>query len=168
MSNAPTPRQLIRDAIATAGARILRSRRLMRAPIWLYRARLGFVFGTRMLMLEHIGRHSGTRRYVVLEVIDHPRPETYVVVSGFGARAQWFRNIRANPQVRVSTAARSATPASARILTPAEADATLHTYVTRHSRAWNAFKPVIEATLGSPITDRDTALPMIELQLAPR
>ncbi|WP_253900550.1 nitroreductase family deazaflavin-dependent oxidoreductase, partial [Mycobacterium asiaticum] len=80
---------------------MLRSRKLVRAPIWIYRARAGALFGSRMLMLEHIGRTSGMPRYVVLEVVDHPRPDTYVVPSGFGRKAQWFRNIEANPRVRV-------------------------------------------------------------------
>lgn len=60
------------------------------APIWLYRARLGFVLGSRTLMLEHVGRKSGAKRYVVLEVVGHPAPDTYVVASGFGEHAQWF------------------------------------------------------------------------------
>ncbi|MET8156751.1 hypothetical protein ABZT47_10295 [Sphaerisporangium sp. NPDC005289] len=41
------------------GARVLRTRRLVRAPIWLYRAGLGILFGSRLLMLEHIGRTTG-------------------------------------------------------------------------------------------------------------
>lgn len=86
---------------AKAAARLLRSRRLMRAPIWIYKARAGALFGSRILMLEHVGRKSGTPRYAVLEVTDHPSPDTYVVASGFGRKAQWFRNIQANPRVRV-------------------------------------------------------------------
>jgi hypothetical protein len=62
------------------------SERLVRAPVGLYRARLGFLLGSRLLMLEHTGRKSGARRYVVLEVVGHPRPRTYVVASGFGGR----------------------------------------------------------------------------------
>lgn len=61
---------------AKAAARLLRSRRLMRAPIWIYKARAGALFGSRILMLEHIGRKSGTPRYAVLEVTDHPSPGT--------------------------------------------------------------------------------------------
>ncbi|HET9117672.1 MAG TPA: nitroreductase family deazaflavin-dependent oxidoreductase, partial [Pseudonocardiaceae bacterium] len=114
---------VVSAAIGEAGARLLRNRRLMRAPIWLYRARLGFLFGSRMLMLEHIGRRSGARRCVVLEVIDHPTPNTYVVASGFGTQSQWFRNVRANPHVRVCVAGRAPTPALARMLTRAETDA---------------------------------------------
>jgi deazaflavin-dependent oxidoreductase (nitroreductase family) len=36
-----------------------------------------------------------------LEVVDHPSPEVYVIASGFGRKAQWFRNIEADPRVRV-------------------------------------------------------------------
>jgi deazaflavin-dependent oxidoreductase (nitroreductase family) len=91
----------VTTAIADAGARILRNRRLMRAPIWIYKARAGALLGSRVLMLEHIGRNSGARRYVVLEVIDHPARDTFVITSGFGTKAQWFRTIAANPSVRV-------------------------------------------------------------------
>ncbi|MGH3548315.1 MAG: nitroreductase family deazaflavin-dependent oxidoreductase [Pseudonocardiaceae bacterium] len=156
---------VISHTITEGGARLLRSRRLVRAPIWLYRARLGFLFGSRLLMLEHIGRQSGARRYVVLEVIDHPTPDTYVIASGFGTRAQWFRNVQANPQVRVFVAGHAPAHATARRLTPAEADTSLKAYSTRHPRAWGALKGVIETTLGAPIGDRDTELPMIGLHL---
>ena len=78
--------------------RILKNRVLVRAPIWLYRFHLGFLFGRRMLLLEHLGRKSGARRYAVLEVVDHPRTDEYVIVSGFGERSQWYRNVVANPQ----------------------------------------------------------------------
>ncbi|MGH3594278.1 MAG: nitroreductase family deazaflavin-dependent oxidoreductase, partial [Pseudonocardiaceae bacterium] len=85
MSDVTSP--LAAGAIGRAGARLLSNRRLVRAPIWLYRARLGFLFGSRMLLLEHVGRKTGARRYVVLEVVGHPTPGTYVVASGFGDRA---------------------------------------------------------------------------------
>lgn len=156
------------NLIARGGAKLLGNRRLMRAPIWLYRARLGFLFGSRVLMLEHIGRKSGARRRVVLEVVGHPTPDTYIIVSGFGERAQWFRNIRANPRVRVAVGWHGPTPATARPLPQQEADTALGDYIRRHPRAWDKFKSVIENTLGQPITTRNTALPMVELRLDSR
>jgi deazaflavin-dependent oxidoreductase (nitroreductase family) len=108
-----------RSPTVRAAAALLRVRWFVRAPIWLFRSRLGFVFGTRLLMLEHTGRTSGLRRYVVLEVVDHPAPRRYVVVSGFGARAQWFRNVQANREVRVYVGARGPAAASAIRLDPA-------------------------------------------------
>jgi deazaflavin-dependent oxidoreductase (nitroreductase family) len=138
----------------------------VRAPIWIYRARLGFLFGSRLLMLEHIGRKTGMPRQVVLEVVDHPNPGTYVVPSGFGDRAQWFRNVQANPRVRVYARGRGPAPATARVLGHEEADRALATYRRRHPRAWEKFKPVVEGTLGNRISDTNTALPMVEVRLA--
>lgn len=150
---------------ANTGARVLRSRRLMRAPIWIYKARAGALFGSRILMLEHIGRKSGEPRFVVLEVLDHPTPDTYVVASGFGRKAQWFRNIEANPRVRVYAGSHAPRSATARVLDQQEADRALAGYLSRHRKAWDKMRPVLEQTLGVPITETNTALPMVELRL---
>lgn len=155
-----------RSLLARVGAAVLRSRPLMRAPIWIYKAGWGALLGPRLLMLEHIGRKSGLRRHVVLEIIDHPDPHTYVVASGFGRKAQWFRNIRANPRVRVYARSHAPATAVARVLDQEEADHTLAAYRERHARAWELLKPVIAETLGARITDTDAALPMVELRLA--
>ncbi|KZS59179.1 nitroreductase [Mycobacterium kansasii] len=147
--------------LAWLGARLLRSRRLMRAPAWIYHARAGALFGSRILMLEHIGRKSGTRRNAELEVVDHPDPHTYVVASGFGRKAQWFRNIETNPHVRVYAGSR----APARVLDQAHADRALTAYRGRHPRAWRRLKLALEQTLGTAISDTDTPLPLVELRL---
>lgn len=153
----------------TAGAaRLLRTRWLVRAPVWLYRARLGFVFGSRLLMLEHTGRTTGARRFAVLEVVARPRPGTFVVASGFGARAQWFRNVQANPDVRVYLGAHGPAAATARLLSDGEAATALAAYASRHPRQWASLKPVFEATLGARIDDQGTTLPMLALDLVSR
>jgi deazaflavin-dependent oxidoreductase (nitroreductase family) len=155
---------LTRTAAAVA-ARPLRTRWVVRAPIWAYRARLGFVFGTRLIMIEHTGRSTGIRRYVILETVGHPGPGTWIVAAGFGDRAQWLRNIRVNPQVRVWAGARRAAPATARPLTPGQAAAALTAYAGRHPRAWTALRPVFETTLGAPVSSDGTTLPMIAFHL---
>jgi len=149
----------------SATARLMRSRRLMRAPIWIYKARAGALLSSRLLMLEHIGRKSGARRDVVLEVVDHPTPETFIVASGFGSKAQWFRNIEANPRVRVYAGSRTPADATARVLDQHEAVSVLAAYRDRHPHAWARFKPVLEETLGGPIHDTNTELPLVELRL---
>ncbi len=146
--------------------RVLHSRMLRRAPILIYRAGLGAVFGSRMLMLEHIGRRSGAVRYAVLEVVDHPTRDRYIVASGFGTRAQWFQNVQANPDVKISAAGRRSVPAEARQRTTAEADAVLQSYIARHPDAWSALRPAMESMLGEPISEHDTALPMVEFSLS--
>lgn len=87
------------------------------------------------------------------------------MASGFGHRAQWFRNVRADRRVRVTVGGHAPAPAMARILSPAEADSALRAYTSRHPRAWNMFKPVIETTLGSRVGDQHTELPMVELRI---
>jgi deazaflavin-dependent oxidoreductase (nitroreductase family) len=151
---------------AALAARLLRVRWIVRTPILLYRARLGFVFGSRLLMLEHTGRKTGTRRYVVLEAVDHPDPGRYIVAAGFGDRAQWLRNVRATPRVRVYAGSRRPVPAIARPLTSEEATAALTAYARAHPRAWAALRPVFENTLGARIDSDGTSLPMIALDLA--
>lgn len=164
-SERPAPANVIADAAARAGAAVLRNRRLVRAPIKLYRAGFGFLFGSRLLMLEHTGRKSGLSRYVVLEVIGHPAPGTYIVVSGFGPKAQWFQNVRADPRVRVTLAWRRAAPATARVLARADAERALTEYATHHPRAWKTLKPIIESALGRPITEFECDLPLVSLDL---
>ncbi|KZM74675.1 nitroreductase family deazaflavin-dependent oxidoreductase [Nocardia terpenica] len=150
------------DTAAGLGARALRTRWLVRAPIRLYRAGLGVAFGTRLLMLEHRGRRTGARRYVVLEVVDHPAPDEYVIVSGFGDRAQWYRNIRADPRVRVWTGRRRALPATATPLTDRQSATALDHYIHQHPRAWKNLRATIEHATGTSV---DT-LPMVRLHIA--
>lgn len=154
-----------RTGVASLAGRLLPSRRLMRAPIWIYKARAGALFGSRILLLEHVGRKSGLPRYAALEVVGHSPPDTYVVASGFGRKAQWFRNIEADPRVRVYVGSRAPRAAVARVLSTPEADRALAAYRTRHPRAWERMRPVLEQTLGVPITDTDTPLPLVELRL---
>ena len=151
--------------IGRGGGLVLRNRLLMRLPIRVYQARLGGLFGTRLLMLEHVGRLTGMRRRVVLEVVEHRAPGRYVVASGLGPRAQWFRNVSVEPRVRVWLGGRAPVDADARVLSIDEADAVLAAYVGRHRRAWAVFKPVLEHALGAPIAEHGTALPMVELRL---
>jgi deazaflavin-dependent oxidoreductase (nitroreductase family) len=151
----------LRGALASLGARALQTRWLVRAPIVLYRAGLGFMFGSRLLMLEHVGRKSGARRYVVLEVVERPTADQYIIVSGFGPRAQWYRNIRAQPAVRVSSGRRRRVPAIATPMTEEESAAALQRYATRHPKAWASLRQTIEAAVGHPVQ----GLPMVLLEL---
>jgi len=71
-----------------------------RAPIWLYKAHLGFLMGHRFVMIEHIGRKSGEMRQVVLEVVAEEVDAVYVAAA-WGSRAHWLQNVRADPHVTV-------------------------------------------------------------------
>ncbi|NEW45857.1 nitroreductase family deazaflavin-dependent oxidoreductase [Nocardia cyriacigeorgica] len=143
------------------GAKLLRTRWFVRAPIWVFRARLGFLFGGRLMMLEHVGRKSGQVRYVVLETVDRPDAETVVIASGFGATSQWYRNLLAEPRCRVSVGWRYRQAAMARILDIEETAAVLAGYQVRHPKAYQELGGIIEETTGQGI---DT-VPMVELSM---
>ncbi|MEV0143869.1 MULTISPECIES: nitroreductase family deazaflavin-dependent oxidoreductase [unclassified Nonomuraea] len=73
-------------------------RGLWRLPIQLYRMGLGPLLGRRIMLLTHIGRVSGLRRRAVIEIVEHDE-HGYVAASGFGPRADWYRNVMATPDV---------------------------------------------------------------------
>ncbi len=154
--------------VAEAGAGLLRVRWLVRAPIWLYRAGLGFLFGRRLLMLEHTGRKSGLPRLVVLEIVACPAPGSYIVASGFGTKAQWFRNVQANPHVRLYLGSHWPRAATARFLTPDQSSTELAEYAAAHPKAWRVLRPVFETTLHAQINEQATSLPLIAFDLTPR
>ncbi|BBJ46048.1 nitroreductase [Streptomyces antimycoticus] len=110
-------------------------RRVMfRAPLLLYRWRLGWLLGGRMLLLTHRGRTSGLSRQVVLEVTGRdPATGAYHLASGFGPSAQWYRNIRRTPHVTVQVGRRRM-PAIAEPLDPEESGRLMATYALRHPR----------------------------------
>jgi deazaflavin-dependent oxidoreductase (nitroreductase family) len=122
---------------------------------------LGGIFGGRLLLLEHIGRSSGVARHVMLEVVDRPAAGGYVVASGFGMKAQWFRNILANPHVRFIVGSHRIAGAVARVMSAEEARTVLRNYALRQPKAWNSLKPVFEEALGAQISEDGTNLPMV-------
>lgn len=119
-------------------------RLIMRGPTTLYRARLGRLLTRRMLLLTHIGRKSGLQRRTVLEVVEVRGAEP-VIVSGFGETADWFRNVRAHPEVTVDWAGDRFT-AMARILDHGDAAQVFERYLTNRPKA----SAVISGRLGVP------------------
>lgn len=109
------------------------SRLFFRAPIWLYKARLGFLLGHRFVMIEHVGRKSGLKRQVVLEVVANEPDATYVAAA-WGDRAQWLKNVRANSRVTVHLAG-SRFETDAEIIDKDAAHEVLTKYAQHHPRA---------------------------------
>lgn len=149
------------STIDSVASRLLRTRAVVRAPIWLYRHRVGWLLGSRVLMLEHTGRRSGVPRYVCLEVVERPSADDIVVVSGFGTGAQWYQNLRAEPSCRVSIGTRTNVAARARFLSEEESAAALGRYQQAHPKAWQRLRGAIEAAVGHEVD----GLPMVNLKL---
>lgn len=134
--------------LATLMARVLTTRRLARAPIWLYRHGLGGILGSRLMMLEHVGRKSGQPRYVRLEVVERPRPDRLLLASGFGTSSHWYRNLRAHPKCFVSTGRIERAPAYARFLSDEESAAALARCGRAHPQAFKQLQATIEKATG--------------------
>lgn len=110
-------------------------KRLLHLPTHLFGLRLGFLFGERFLMLTHVGRASGRTYRTVVEIVEHDRStHEYIVCSGLGPGADWYRNIRANPPLEVQVRNRRWRP-EVRFLQPEEAASTLRDYEVRHPKA---------------------------------
>jgi deazaflavin-dependent oxidoreductase (nitroreductase family) len=124
------------------------ARLAFRLPIWLYRLRLGWLLGDRLLLLTHIGRKSGMPRQAVIEVVRHDRAsDTYIIASGFGAQVDWFRNIQENPNVLVQIGARRLEAVAERLPLDVAADE-LRSYAQRYPRT---FRTITKRLLGQEL-----------------
>jgi deazaflavin-dependent oxidoreductase (nitroreductase family) len=72
---------------------------LFRVPPLLYRLGLAGPAGRTMLLLVTRGRRSGKRRYSGLNYAEDGA--TVYVMSGYGPRTDWYRNLVADPRVEV-------------------------------------------------------------------
>lgn len=107
------------------------TRMLFRLPIQLYRMRLGRLLGGRVLLLTHTGRRSGKRRHMVVEVVTRTPDGGYIVASGFGTAADWYRNVLHTPQVTIQVGDR-VLRATAEPIPVAEAEDVMAHYGSRH------------------------------------
>lgn len=118
-------------------------RLLARAPIALYRLRLGWLLGGRFLLLEHRGRRTGKPRRNVLEVVlQDDEPERYFVASAWGERSDWLRNVEADPNVLVRVGRRRREATAARV-GEGEAERVFATYASRHRLAFRALSGML-------------------------
>lgn len=76
---------------------------LLKLPLILYKARLGWLLGHRFALLTHRGRRSGKTYRTVLAVLRFdPRTREIAAISAWSG-SQWFKNIVAAPPLSVET-----------------------------------------------------------------
>lgn len=106
----------------------------LHAPTWLYRAHLGFLMGNRFVMIEHRGRRSGTQYRTVLEVAGgYPEKDEWIVTSGTGPKADWYRNLKAG-NLDAAWIGSKRNEATVRFLEPDEAATVFLEYETAHPK----------------------------------
>jgi deazaflavin-dependent oxidoreductase (nitroreductase family) len=116
------------------------SRIAFRIPIWLYKARLGWLLGSRFVLLTHKGRRNGVLRQNVLEVVRYiPTQGTCIVASGWDTRSDWFNNIVINPKIYFQIG-RKRTSATAIRLTPESAAEELLEHSFQHPLAFRGLE----------------------------
>jgi|YNPBryunderm2012_1023409.scaffolds.fasta_scaffold42876_3 hypothetical protein len=81
-------------------------RAINRAPIMLYRLGLGPLIGRLVMIMSTTGRRSGLTRRTALEY--HICGGLIYVMSGYGARPDWYQNMLADPRVTLQTRWRGA------------------------------------------------------------
>lgn len=111
---------------------------LYRAPVVLYRARLGWILGGHFLMLTTTGRKTGRTHRTVVEVArraDEPgRLPTLWVVATRGRHTDWYANAVAGGPTRVTWKTRTFTP-RVHPLDAVERGELFADYQRRHPRA---------------------------------
>ena len=123
-------------------------------PVLLYRMQLGWVLGHRFLLLIHRGRKTGNVHQTVLEVVHYDNTtQESVVMSAYGARADWYRNVMAHPALAVRTGWHQYVP-QLHVLDAAERFAALQDYERRNQLV---FRPVIRF-LGYPYDGTEAGL----------
>ena len=126
------------------------TRFVFRIPIHLYRLRLGWLFGRRLLLLNHTGRVSGKPRQTVLEVAER-NGDSYVVASGWGPTAAWYRNILHTPDVTIQVGTRTMLVTA----TPLDKEEGAEVFARYGSRHRTAAKYVLPRVLGFSVDGSD-------------
>lgn len=111
-------------------------RAALKAPIWLYRLRLGWLLGNRFLCISHRGRKTGKARRTVVEVVRfEPATPEATVIAGWGPSTQWYRNLEAAPAEEVTLGRHRWPHPEQRFLDEPERVALLGSYTREHPLA---------------------------------
>jgi deazaflavin-dependent oxidoreductase (nitroreductase family) len=112
------------------------SRLALRLPIWLYRIHLGWILGTRFVLLTHKGRKSGLLRHTVIEIVRYDKETgNCVVASGWGTKSDWYRNITADPEIFFQIRNRRCKGIAERLSSKSGGEELVN-YSKRHPMAW--------------------------------
>lgn len=142
----------------------------LRLPIGLYHIHLGGLLGDRFLLLTHVGRKTGLPHHTVVEVVQHDQAtETYYVVSGWGEKANWYRNILAHPQVTIQVRNQKLMAVAERV-SPDEGAQIMLDYARKHPFALRELAKIMKYPLdGSEASASDLGknVPIIAFRTRP-
>jgi deazaflavin-dependent oxidoreductase (nitroreductase family) len=94
-------------------------------------------------MITHVGRKTGRLRQTVIEVVHYdPLSRECIVISGYGAQSDWYRNIEAEPAHEVQVGRQCYRPRQ-RLLSEEETLAVLQAYQRRHPWGFRALMHLV-------------------------
>lgn len=135
-------------------------RLVLRLPILLYRMGLGDVMRrAHIMILGTRGRKTGLARYTAIEFRRHGS-EMYLI-SAWGARPQWFQNMKAAPDILVQEGKRTYAARAHVVSNAGEALRVLHLF--RRRAPW-AYDPLIARMSARDKIDQ-RALPEISQEI---
>jgi deazaflavin-dependent oxidoreductase (nitroreductase family) len=76
----------------------------------MYRWHLGWLAGSEFMLITHKGRKSGNLYRTIVLIVHHNPRTLESVVTAWGEKADWYRNILASPAVEVQMGSRKYTP----------------------------------------------------------
>ena len=74
---------------------------IFKIPILQYKLGLGWMIGKYVLLLTTTGRKTGKPRQTPLEYEYDKEHDRYRIAAGWGGNTDWYRNVKANPQVHL-------------------------------------------------------------------
>ena len=125
-----------------------------KVPLYVHKMGLGGwerLIGAEWMLIATTGRKSGKRREAMVDVMDYDKStDTYYIEAAYGARADWFKNIKANP-VFVAQVGRWKFQAQARELNAADTGEML----VRFFRRKPAYTRSVMAMVGMKFKDEN-------------
>ncbi len=123
-------------------------------PLPLYRSGRGWLLGRTFVAVTHAGRRTGAPHLMTAMVLGYdPRTEEVVIMSAWGPNADWVRNLRAGPALKVQLGRREFVPEH-RFLSAEEAFEVTTAFRARHP--WRV--RLIRRILGWPDLGDDEVL----------
>ncbi len=144
------------------GALLPRPNRLillaLKAPRIMFHFNLGWIFGHRILVVTHMGRKSGLIHQTPLEVVRYDATtKTCIVISAWGEKSDWYRNIRQRPALQIEVGRDRYVPQQ-RFLTTDETEHELDVYVEHHGLSAKMLSRVLGLDFaGDPVQRRKFA-----------
>ena len=107
---------------------------LFRVPVHVYREGLGWIFGKRFVLINHVGRKTGKSHQVVVEVIEWEKGTgNVIVVAGYGEQTQWYKNLREQSNTTIQIGNQKCT-VSIELLAPADGEDIIARYLKRYGK----------------------------------